>query len=68
MASEPSTEDIRLRAYHRYLERGQEHGADVPDPVHALVEHVIGRTGPLPVVVERTSPATVDIGVGIAGG
>lgn len=29
------------------------HGADVPDPVHALVEWVVERTGPLPVVVER---------------
>jgi uncharacterized protein (UPF0276 family) len=29
------------------------HGADVPDPVHALVEWVIARAGPLPVVVER---------------
>lgn len=29
------------------------HGADVPDPVLALVEHVIERVGPLPVVVER---------------
>jgi uncharacterized protein (UPF0276 family) len=29
------------------------HGADAPDPVLALVEWVIARTGPLPVVVER---------------
>jgi hypothetical protein len=29
------------------------HGAAVPDPVHALVEWVIARTGPLPVVIER---------------
>ncbi|MEZ4301904.1 MAG: DUF692 domain-containing protein [Polyangiaceae bacterium] len=29
------------------------HGADAPDPVLGLVEHVIARTGPLPVVVER---------------
>ena len=31
MASEPSEEDIRLRAYHRYLERGGGHGMDFED-------------------------------------
>ena len=31
MGSEPSDEDIRLRAYHRYLERGGGHGADFDD-------------------------------------
>src|SRR5262249_1583836 len=31
MASGPSEEDIRLRAYHRYLERGGEHGAHFDD-------------------------------------
>jgi uncharacterized protein len=29
------------------------HGADVPDPVYALMEWVIERTGPLPVILER---------------
>jgi DUF2934 family protein len=32
---EPTEEDIRLRAYHRYLERGAEHGADFDDWVEA---------------------------------
>ncbi len=31
MASEPSEEDIRLRAYHLYLERGGRHGAHNDD-------------------------------------
>ncbi len=31
MASEPSEDDIRLRAYHRYLERGGGHGKDFDD-------------------------------------
>jgi DUF2934 family protein len=31
MASEPSEEDIRLRAYHRYLERGGGHGRHFDD-------------------------------------
>jgi hypothetical protein len=31
MASEPSEEDIRLRAYHRFLERGAGHGTDFED-------------------------------------
>src|SRR6476661_5196137 len=31
MASEPSEEDIRMRAYHRYLERGGGHGLDFED-------------------------------------
>ena len=31
----PSEDDIRLRAYHRYLERGGEHGADFDDWVEA---------------------------------
>jgi hypothetical protein len=33
--SGPSAEDIRLRAYHRYLERGGDHGADFDDWVEA---------------------------------
>jgi hypothetical protein len=31
MASEPSEEDIRLRAYHLFLERGGRHGAHEDD-------------------------------------
>jgi len=31
----PTDDDIRLRAYHRYLERGGEHGADFDDWVEA---------------------------------
>ena len=31
----PTEDDIRLRAYHRYLERGGEHGADFDDWVEA---------------------------------
>ena len=35
MASEPSEEDIRMRAYHRYLERGGGHGTDFEDWLEA---------------------------------
>jgi hypothetical protein len=35
MGSEPSEEDIRLRAYHRYLERGGGHGSDFEDWLEA---------------------------------
>jgi len=35
MASEPSEEDIRLRAYQRYLERGGAHGAHFEDWLEA---------------------------------
>jgi len=35
MGSEPSEEDIRLRAYHRYLERGGGHGGDCDDWLEA---------------------------------
>jgi hypothetical protein len=35
MASEPSEADIRLRAYHRYLERGGGHGAHFDDWLEA---------------------------------
>jgi len=38
MASEPSEEDIRLRAYHRYLERGGGHGMDFEDWLEAKRE------------------------------
>jgi len=34
-APRPTEDDIRLRAYHRYLERGGEHGADFDDWVEA---------------------------------
>jgi Protein of unknown function (DUF2934) len=35
MGSEPSEEDIRMRAYHRYLERGGGHGTDFEDWLEA---------------------------------
>jgi len=35
MGSEPSEEDIRMRAYHRYLERGAGHGTDFEDWLEA---------------------------------
>ncbi len=35
MGSEPSEEDIRVRAYHRYLERGGGHGQDFEDWLEA---------------------------------
>jgi hypothetical protein len=38
MSSEPSEEDIRLRAYQRYLERGRHHGADFDDWLEAEAE------------------------------
>ena len=38
MASEPSEEDIRMRAYQRFLERGGGHGADFDDWLTAELE------------------------------
>jgi DUF2934 family protein len=38
MASEPSEEEIRMRAYRRYLERGGTDGHDVEDWVEAEKE------------------------------
>jgi hypothetical protein len=35
MGSEPNEEDIRVRAYHRYLERGGGHGMDFEDWLEA---------------------------------
>jgi len=35
MGSEPNEEDIRMRAYHRYLERGGGHGMDFEDWLEA---------------------------------
>jgi hypothetical protein len=35
MGSEPTEEDIRMRAYHRYLERGGGHGMDFEDWLEA---------------------------------
>ena len=35
MASEPSEEEIRIRAYRRYLERGGSHGRDSEDWLEA---------------------------------
>jgi hypothetical protein len=43
MASEPSEEDIRLRAYHRYLERGGGHGMAFEDWLEAERELKQGR-------------------------
>ncbi|MFN7918195.1 MAG: DUF2934 domain-containing protein [Vicinamibacterales bacterium] len=37
-AAEPSDEDIRVRAYHRYLERGGGHGMDFEDWLEAKRE------------------------------
>lgn len=34
-SAEPSDEDIRVRAYHRYLERGGGHGMDFEDWLEA---------------------------------
>lgn len=36
--AEPSDEDIRVRAYHRYLERGGGHGMDFEDWLEAKRE------------------------------
>ena len=38
MASEPNEDDIRLRAYQRYLHRGGEHGRHLDDWVEAEQE------------------------------
>ena len=38
MASEPDENEIRLRAYHRYLHRGGEHGRHFDDWVEAEQE------------------------------
>ena len=38
MSSEPSEEDIRMRAYHRFLHRGGEHGRHLDDWVEAEEE------------------------------
>ena len=38
MGSEPSEEDIRLRAYHRFLERGGSHGMHFEDWLEAEQE------------------------------
>ena len=38
MGSEPSEEDIRLRAYQRYLARGGTHGMDFDDWLNAESE------------------------------
>jgi len=35
MGSEPSAEDIRMRAYHRFLERGASRGTDFDDWLEA---------------------------------
>jgi hypothetical protein len=38
MGPEPSDEDIRLKAYHKYLARGGAHGRDFDDWVEAEQE------------------------------
>jgi hypothetical protein len=38
MSSEPSEEDIRVRAYHLYLKRGRGHGMDFHDWLEAEQE------------------------------
>ncbi len=43
MASEPSEEDIRMRAYHRYLERGGRDGMDFDDWLQAERELRAGK-------------------------
>jgi Protein of unknown function (DUF2934) len=43
MGSEPSEEDIRMRAYQRYLERGGGHGMDFEDWLEAERELKTGR-------------------------
>jgi hypothetical protein len=43
MGSEPSEEEIRIRAYRRYLERGQSDGQDFDDWLTAERELKTGR-------------------------
>jgi hypothetical protein len=38
MGSEPSEEDVRMRAYQRYLDRGSDHGGDFDDWLKAEEE------------------------------
>ena len=35
MHGQPSDEEVRVRAYHRYLERGAAHGGDLDDWIEA---------------------------------
>ena len=39
----PTDDDVRVRAYHRYLERGAGHGSDLDDWVEAEKELKVGR-------------------------
>jgi Protein of unknown function (DUF2934) len=39
----PTEDEVRLRAYHRYLERGASHGNDVADWIEAEKELRIAR-------------------------
>jgi hypothetical protein len=41
--SQPTDDDVRVRAYHRYLERGAGHGSDLDDWVEAEKELKVGR-------------------------
>jgi len=45
MGSEPSEEDIRMRAYQRFLERGGGHGSDFQDWLDAERELKNGKPG-----------------------
>jgi len=38
LSKEPTDEDIRLRAYHRFLERGGSHGSEFDDWVEARLD------------------------------
>jgi hypothetical protein len=42
LGSEPSAEDIRMRAYHRFLERGASQGTDFEDWLEAERELKVG--------------------------
>jgi Protein of unknown function (DUF2934) len=46
MGSEPSDEDIRMRAYQRFLERGGGHGSDFEDWLEAERELKSTKAGP----------------------
>ena len=41
--TQPTDDDVRVRAYHRYLERGAGHGSDLDDWVEAEKELKVRR-------------------------
>jgi hypothetical protein len=45
MGSEPSEEDVRMRAYQRYLDRGANHGEDFDDWLKAEEELGLKKAG-----------------------